>query len=80
MLALSRPASAVRVATISCRFVCLLFLVPASAQQSLPDPSCRLDHRHVTSLNGDWHYLVDQAPGRALYTRTGEINDKTLCH
>ncbi len=77
MLALSRPASAVRVATISCRFVCLLFLVPASAQQSLQTLLVGIDHRQVTSLDGDWHYLVDQAPGRALYTSTGEINDNT---
>jgi beta-glucuronidase len=36
-----------------------------------------IDHRSVTSLNGDWHYLVDQAPARALYAADGAINDKT---
>jgi beta-glucuronidase len=36
-----------------------------------------VDHRSVTSLNGDWHYLVDQAPARALYAADGAIKDKT---
>jgi beta-glucuronidase len=36
-----------------------------------------VDHRSVTSLNGEWHYLVDQSPARALYTASGEINDKS---
>lgn len=35
-----------------------------------------VDHRNVTSLNGDWHYLVDQNPARALYDTNGTINDK----
>ena len=35
-----------------------------------------VDHRTVTSLDGDWHYLVDQAPARDLYTDTGAINDR----
>ncbi len=34
-----------------------------------------IDHRNTTSLDGDWHYLVDQAPFRALYTGSGMIND-----
>jgi beta-glucuronidase len=36
-----------------------------------------LDHRRVISLNGDWHYLVDQSPSRALYAEHGAINDKS---
>jgi beta-glucuronidase len=35
-----------------------------------------IDHRTTTSLNGNWHYLVDQAPFRELYTGDGHINDK----
>ncbi len=36
-----------------------------------------VDRRTVTSLDGEWHYLVDQSPARALYTASGEINDKS---
>jgi beta-glucuronidase len=36
-----------------------------------------VDHRTTTSLDGDWHYLVDQSPARALYTSNGEINDRS---
>ena len=32
-----------------------------------------VDHRSVTSLNGDWHYLVDQPPARGLYTLEGKV-------
>jgi beta-glucuronidase len=31
----------------------------------------------VTSLNGDWHYLVDQPPASALYDRNGEVRDNS---
>jgi beta-glucuronidase len=34
-----------------------------------------VDNRSVTSLNGDWHYLVDQSPARALYTPEGNVRD-----
>jgi beta-glucuronidase len=36
-----------------------------------------LDHRTVTSLDGEWHYLVDQSPAPALYTGNGQINDRS---
>lgn len=36
-----------------------------------------IDHRNVVSLDGNWHYLVDQSPARALYTSTGAINDRS---
>lgn len=52
-------------------------LTAAVAQQPLQTLLVGVDHRTVTSLNGDWHYLVDQSPARALYTSTGEINDKS---
>ena len=48
---------------------------PAAAQQALQTLLVGLDHRPVTSLDGNWHYLVDQAPARALYTSNGDIND-----
>ena len=52
------------------------YLRPSHSNLSRP---ClwEVDHRTVTSLNGDWHYLVDQSPARALYTPNGEINDKS---
>jgi beta-glucuronidase len=55
----------------------LALLVPASSQQTLQTLLVGVDHRTVTSLDGDWHYLVDQSPGRALYTSAGQINDKS---
>jgi beta-glucuronidase len=58
-------------------FGCLAFMIPASGQQPLQTLLVGVDRRAVTSLNGDWHYLVDQSPGRALYTGNGEINDKS---
>ena len=47
----------------------------ALAQQPFQTLLVGIDHRAVTSLNGDWHYLVDQAPSRALYRSNGAIND-----
>jgi beta-glucuronidase len=49
----------------------------ASCQQPLQTLLVGVDHRSVISLDGDWHYLVDQSPSRALYTPTGQINDKS---
>jgi beta-glucuronidase len=34
-----------------------------------------VDHRSVVSLNGQWHYLVDQPPARGLYTANGKVRD-----
>jgi len=57
----------------------------ANGQQRRPaEPAVRrfqtlivgMDHRYTTNLDGDWHYLVDQAPFRELYTGGGEINDR----
>ena len=55
----------------------LTFATHAFAQQPFQTLLVGVDHRTTTSLNGDWHYLVDQSPGRALYTARGEINDKS---
>jgi beta-glucuronidase len=58
-------------------FGCLALVIPASGQQPLQTLLVGVDRRTVTSLDGDWHYLVDQSPGRALYTASGEINDRS---
>ncbi|HEY0794242.1 MAG TPA: glycoside hydrolase family 2 TIM barrel-domain containing protein [Acidisarcina sp.] len=34
-----------------------------------------VDHREVNSLDGDWHYLVDQPPFGSLYTGDGKVRD-----
>ena len=61
---------------LALQLLCLGLLQPALSQQ-LPTLLVGIDHRTVISLNGDWHYLVDQAPGRALYTDSGAINDRS---
>ncbi len=55
--------------------VCVVLMLPAFGQQPLQTLLVGVDHRTVTSLDGEWHYLVDQAPARDLYTDTGLIND-----
>jgi len=57
-------------------FACVLLVLPALGQQPLQTLLVGVDHRSVTSLNGDWHYLVDAPPAGALYTSNGQINDK----
>ena len=60
------------------RVLLLLALsVPALAQQQFKTLLVGVDHRTVISLDGPWHYLVDQSPGRALYNDRGEINDNS---
>lgn len=49
--------------------------LPVLAQQPLKTLLVGVDHRSVTSLNGDWHYLVDQPPARGLYTPQGKVRD-----
>jgi beta-glucuronidase len=56
---------------------CWLVVPLALAQQNVQTLIVGVDHRAVTSLNGDWHYLIDQAPARALYLPSGEINDRS---
>jgi beta-glucuronidase len=66
---------------IRCALCCLLgwlgLMTPAFSQQPFQTLLVGLDRRTVTSLDGDWHYLVDQSPGRALYTSNGGLNDKS---
>ncbi len=57
--------------------LCLGLMLPSQGQQPLQTLLVGLDHRTVTSLNGEWHYLIDQAPGRALYTANRGINDRS---
>jgi beta-glucuronidase len=47
----------------------------AVAQPPMKTLLVGVDNRSVTSLNGDWHYLVDQPPARALYTPEGNVRD-----
>ena len=49
--------------------------LPMAAQQPMKTLLVGVDHRNVTSLNGDWHYLVDQPPARGLYTLEGKVRD-----
>ena len=55
----------------------LLLAAPALAQPNFQTLLVGVDHRTVTSLDGDWHYLVDQSPAQALYTGSGQINDRS---
>jgi len=50
-------------------------LFPAYAQQPLKTLLVDVDHRPAMSLNGQWHYLVDQPPARGLYTLDGKVRD-----
>jgi beta-glucuronidase len=52
-------------------------MLPALGQQPFQTLLVGLDHRPITSLNGNWHYLVDQSPARALYLENGAINDRS---
>jgi beta-glucuronidase len=52
-----------------------LLALPSSAQQPLQTLLVGVDHRTVTSLDGDWHYLVDAPPAGQLYSSNGQIND-----
>ena len=61
--------------SLAAAFVCLGMMLPAVAQQPFQTLLVGVDHRNTVSLDGDWHYLVDQAPFRALYTISGAVND-----
>jgi len=62
---------------IATLLLCLGLMLPALGQRPLQTLLVGIDHRTVTSLNGEWHYLIDQAPGRALYAGNGGINDRS---
>ena len=79
MIGSSSRASALRRTShgIAAAIVLLGPLLSAFGEQPLQTLLVGLDHRPVISLNGDWHYLVDQSPSRALYAEHGAINDKS---
>ncbi len=54
---------------------CWAIAAPALGQEPLKTLLVDIDHRTTTSLNGDWHYLVDQVPARGLYTLDGKVRD-----
>jgi beta-glucuronidase len=51
-----------------------LCAAPIRAQQPLKTLLVDVDHRPATSLDGDWHYLVDPI-GRSLYAPDGAVRD-----
>lgn len=48
---------------------------PAVAQSPLRTLLVGVDHRQTTSLNGPWHYLVEQPPFGQLYDAKGAYRD-----
>ncbi len=56
-------------------FFASFFGAPVEAQQPLRTLLVGVDHRAVTSLDGPWHYLVDQPPAGALYDGDGKVRD-----
>ena len=56
---------------------CCAAALSAGAQQPMKTLLVGVDHRTVTSLDGNWHYLVDQPPARALYTPDGKVRDNS---
>jgi beta-glucuronidase len=58
-------------------FVLAGIVLRGLGQQPLQTLLVGVDHRtNVASLDGDWHYLVDYPPFRALYAGGGAINDR----
>lgn len=67
--------------TAACLRLSLVLTLAAAVPSAFPQAKFQtllvgVDHRTTISLDGDWHYLVDQSPARALYSN-GEINDKS---
>lgn len=61
--------------TVSLALACALAAVPVAAQTPLRTLLMGVDHRKTTSLNGPWHYLVEQPPFRELYDAQGNVRD-----
>ncbi|WP_263409620.1 glycoside hydrolase family 2 protein [Terriglobus tenax] len=53
----------------------LLMSSALAAQTPLRTLIVGVDHRKAVSLNGPWHYLVEQPPSRELYDGEGRIRD-----
>ena len=60
---------------ISTVAACASLSSAALAQQPLQTLLVGVDRRNSTSLNGDWHYLVEQPPARELYDGAGKVRD-----
>ena len=65
---------------LTCRVLsfaaCITVMVGAAAAQApLRTLLVGVDHRRVTSLDGAWHYLVEQPPARELYDGDGRYRD-----
>jgi beta-glucuronidase len=69
----SETHKAIRVAITS--LASFAFTAGILAQQPLNTLLVGVDHRFVTSLDGDWHYLVDQPPNGSLYNGDGRVRD-----
>ena len=61
--------------TPSFLIACLGLVLPALSQQPLKTLLVGVDRRAITSLDGDWHYLVDQPPAKALYSPDGKVRE-----
>ena len=62
------------------RFICLCVFCLTPVAFVAQSPPLRtllvgVDHRMTTSLDGPWHYLVDQSPAKGLYNDRGEVRD-----
>ena len=64
---------------IATAFICLGLMLPAFGQQPFQTLLVGVDHRTVTSLNGDWHYLVDQSPGHIQDVRIPFVRSSSTC-
>lgn len=53
----------------------LALAYPASAQTPLKTLLVGVDRRQTVSLDGPWHYLVEQPPFGNLYSATGAVRD-----
>ncbi len=62
-------------AVTACGVLIVWFGTEAFAQQPLRTLLVGVDRRPVQSLNGDWHYLVEQPPARELYDSNGAVRD-----
>ncbi|WP_419805047.1 glycoside hydrolase family 2 protein [Terriglobus sp.] len=64
-----------RAQLLSSALVLLTAAASTTAQQPLRTLLVGADQRPAQSLDGDWHYLVEQPPARELYDGKGNIRD-----
>lgn len=75
MIRLSLSSFSAHIQHVAIALLVSCFPFAAYTQQPVRTLLVGVDHRTVTSLNGDWHYLVDQPPARGLYTLDGKVRD-----